>query len=82
MGLGVGSVTIAPSPSPIRGTQSGDQVLAITGQKRVVRIDVADIGVPLQTTLQRSTALLPKGLGKGLAKRAAERRQNLDWERR
>ena len=57
------------------------QVQAMTGQKRVLRIGVADIRAPLQAKLQCITALLPEGIGKGLAKHAAKRRQGFGWER-
>src|SRR5450755_921218 len=52
----------------------------MTGEKRVVRVDVANIGVLLQAKLQR-TALLLEGIGEGLANRVAERCQGVGWER-
>src|SRR5260221_10944005 len=52
----------------------------MTAEKRVVRVGVANIRVPLQAKLQ-GNALLPEGIGKGLAKRPAKRWQGRGGER-
>src|SRR5260221_12418462 len=52
----------------------------MTGEKRVVRVGIASIRVPLQAQLQ-GTTLLPKGIGKRLDKRPAKRWQGIGWER-
>jgi len=52
----------------------------MTGEKRVVRVGVADIRELLQAKLQRTT-LVPEAIGEGLAKRAAKRWQGVGRKR-
>src|SRR5260221_9411210 len=57
-----------------------EQVQGMTGEKRVVRVRVANIRVLLQAKLQRTT-LVPEAIGEGFAKRPAKKWQGIGWGR-